>query len=322
MALSCVAAACADIADIDALQQAIKFAEHKQLPIRILGEGSNVILPEVLHALVLRPVGLGIRITQKAEHVIVQVKAGEPWHDLVKHLSALGIYGLENLALIPGLAGASVIQNIGAYGVEIADFVDTVSVFDLQKKQSLSLSARQCQFAYRDSLFKQTAGRYWVNSINLLIPKNKPLNIRYPALQQYFDEQGIHEPSATQLLNAVIHIRQSKLPDPSLLANSGSFFKNPIIAQEQVEHLLIQYPTMPYYPQTPNTAKLAAAWLIDQCGWKGKSLGPVAMHKQQALVMVNQGGATINDVLGLQNAVSLSVQKKFNVALEREPVLF
>ena len=320
MALPCVAAGTADVADIDALEKALSYADRQNLPTIVLGGGSNVLLPSKLNALVLRPTCRDVDIRKTTDAFIVTVSAGKNWHELLQELLAQGIHSLENLALIPGLVGASVIQNIGAYGVEVADFVESVIAYDMLNRCRQTFSAEQCGFAYRDSIFKQAKNRYWVDSVRLRLPYKHSLKCDYPALKNYLSS-GTTTPSPQSLFDAVVAIRSSKLPNPDNIPNAGSFFKNPIVGAEQARQLLATYPDMPQYVQDYGDVKLAAGWLIEQCGWKGRPAGNVAMHTEQALVMVNKGKANLNEVLALQEAVSHAVTDKFSVALEREPIL-
>lgn len=319
MALPCTASAVAKIGNISHLESALAYAAANELATVALGEGSNLLLPNRLNALVLRATNTDVDIAEAADTYVVRVAAGKPWHELVQQLLAAGIHGLENLALIPGLAGASVIQNIGAYGVEVGDYISAVHAYDTHQRRPQGFTASGCEFAYRDSLFKRNPNRYWIDNITLTLPKHAVMRCDYPALQAYLGATGV-KPSPRAIFDAVVAIRSSKLPNPRKTPNCGSFFKNPVVSEDYAQTLRQGYPAIPQYRQASGV-KLAAGWLIEQCGWKGKALGPVAMHTAQALVMVNNGGATLADVRALETAVRHAVAETFGVTLEREPVL-
>jgi UDP-N-acetylmuramate dehydrogenase len=223
---------------------------------------------------------------------------------------------LENLALIPGTVGAAPIQNIGAYGVEVGEYIDCVEAFDTKSQTFVTLTKEACQFAYRDSYFKQNPNRFIVTKVVFKIPKQWQARIHYADLAKQFSEQS---PTAKDIFLAVCKIRTHKLPDPKVIGNAGSFFQNPIVADEQHESLLHKYPTLISYPDAPGKRKLAAGWLIDQCGFKGERMGNVGVYEQQALVLVNHGNGTAQDILGLAKCIQDRVKKEFGVSLEIEP---
>lgn len=289
----------------------------KRLPLFVLSGGSNVLLPESVNALVLRPLMKGVHILKQDDvHIWIEVMAGEEWHPFVQYCLAQGWYGLENLSLIPGYVGASPIQNIGAYGVEVGDFIESVKAWHLQQQRWVSLSKDACQFAYRDSIFKQQAGQWVISRVVFKLLKQPKLMLNYGDVQS----QAGSRPTAQSVARAIINIRQSKLPDPKIIANVGSFFKNPVITASQFEDLKQHYSSLVGYPQPHNLVKIAAGWLIEQAGWKGRCLGSVGMYEKQALVLVNHGVAGLQDVNHLSLSVKQSVFDKFGVQLEQEPV--
>lgn len=293
-----------------------------QLPRLILGGGSNVVLTQDFPGLVLHIRNQGIEIVgEDADVTYVRAAAGQSWHTLVEWTLAHGLGGLENLSLIPGNVGAAPIQNIGAYGVEMQDRFHALTAFDFMTGETLILRREDCAFGYRDSTFKHSlCDRAVVMDVTFSLPKRWQADVRYGDIADELAEYGITTPDARDISNAVIAIRTRKLPDPAIIGNAGSFFKNPIIPATQREVLLQRHPAMVSYQQADGNYKLAAGWLIDQCGWKGKALGPVAMYQKQALVLVNLGGASGADVVTLSKAVQGDVMARFGVALEAEPI--
>lgn len=293
------------------------------MPRLVLGGGSNLLLTRDFDGLVLHMTGKGITIHgEDAQYRYVTAQAGENWHGFVQWTLAHGCPGLENLSLIPGTVGASPIQNIGAYGSELAEYVDSVTAFDFATGDTFTLDAAACQFAYRDSVFKhELKDRAVICSVRFRLPKHWQPNLRYAELAAEISAQDIKEPTPQQVSDAVIAIRRRKLPDPAQIGNAGSFFKNPVVSAEKRNALLAQHPALVSYPQSDGRYKLAAGWLIDQCGWKGKALGHAGVHERQALVLVNQGGATGQEVLRLAAQVRQDVSMKFGVQIEPEPVI-
>jgi UDP-N-acetylmuramate dehydrogenase len=322
LALPCVADYKLIVDHADELLDAIAFANEKSLPWLVLGQGSNVILPLQLHAVVIHLNIFGIEITAgNGSQVKVAVGAGEPWHNLVKSLLQQDIFGLENLALIPGLAGAAPVQNIGAYGREIGDFIHSVEVYDIERQEIRDLSRLECDFSYRSSVFKMAGmHRYIITGLKLSLSTKDKTDISYQGLAAELED--VDTPTALNVFNAVVSIRSSKLPDPAMQPNAGSFFKNPIIAASHYRRLLKAYPNLVAYPQADGHFKLAAGWLIDNAGWKGKAIGPVASHSTQALVLVNLGAATSDDVLAYAAALSSAIEDLYKVTLQREPVAY
>ena len=301
------------------LVDALEYAKTKHLNVLILSGGSNMLLPEQIHALVIHMDIQGIEcLGEDQDHVTVRVGAGQNWHAFVLWTTTQKMYGLQNLALIPGLVGASPVQNIGAYGVEVGEFIDYVEVYDREQQCFTQLKAAQCAFSYRHSIFKDDPNRYVITHVVFKLLKKADLKINYGDLKAAMG----NELTAENLQKQVIHIRQSKLPDPKQFPNAGSFFKNPIIQITEYEQISSQFPTLPHYPQADGSVKIAAGWLIDQAGWKGKQLGSVGMFQRQALVLVNYGDAKLQDVQATYRAVQQDVVQKFKVLLEPEPVLF
>lgn len=304
------------------LQAAMRWAMDNDQPWLLLGGGSNLVLAGDVEGLVIHLEMSGRRVVHEDdEYVWLRVQAGENWHQLVRWTLEQGWSGLENLSLIPGTAGAAPVQNIGAYGVELKDVLQQVLVLDAVDFGLKQLSVEDCQFAYRDSLFKREPGRRVVLSIDLRLRKQPQLQLEYGPVRAELERCGISEPTPQDVSDAVIAIRQSKLPDPAQLANAGSFFKNPVIGAEQAAELKQQHPEMVQYALPDGQVKLAAGWLIEQAGWKGKCVGDACVHQQQALVLVNQGTASGADVLQLAGQIQTDIASRFGVQLEIEPVV-
>ena len=273
----------------------------------------------------------GVFLDEKAELVgeddeawYVEAGAGENWHAFVLWTLARGWPGLENLALIPGTVGAAPVQNIGAYGLEVGELVARVRAWDFRRNDYVDYSREACRFAYRHSVFKEEGrhldGSLAIVALTLRLPKRWQANCRYADVAQELTARGITQPVASDVAAAVIAVRQRKLPDPAVLPNAGSFFHNPIVSAAQAAELQQRYPDVPIYPQPDGRVKLAAGWLIEAAGWKGKALGPVGMYQKQALVLVNHGGASGEDVRRSMAAVQAAVRTKFAVELTPEPV--
>ncbi|WP_180007901.1 MULTISPECIES: UDP-N-acetylmuramate dehydrogenase [unclassified Acinetobacter] len=319
LSLDAVASHYVRVQSVEEIQAALDFAKAEQLNVLVLSGGSNMLLPEQIHALVMHMDIQGIEYVQDdAATQTLKVGAGQVWHDFVLWTTAHQFYGLQNLALIPGLVGASPVQNIGAYGVEAGEFIESVQVYDRVTEQQSSISAADCHFSYRHSIFKDEPERFIITHVTFKLLKHADLKLNYGDLKQAVGE----DLSAENLQQQVIHIRQTKLPDPKEFPNVGSFFKNPVISQQAFDQIALQFPNLPHYPQPNNAVKLAAGWLIDQAGWKGKSVGSVGMFHKQALVLVNYQDATLQDVRTTYKAVQHDVFEKFNIELHPEPVLF
>jgi len=262
-------------------------------------------------------------IEDTVDAVVLKVAAGESWHALVQWSLQRGYYGLENLALIPGTVGAAPIQNIGAYGVEIAPFIRRVHTIGIDDRQRVNLSADECEFGYRDSIFKRgLRDKVIITSIELVLSKKPRLQLSYPALRNYLDSHTADELTPQAVFDAVVEIRRSRLPDPADTPNAGSFFKNPVITQQQLAEIVGRAPDLPQYPQDDGQVKLPAAWLIDQCGWKGKRVGGFGVHPQHALVLVNYGGDKGSELLALAGEIRRSVFDAYGIDLEIEPRVY
>lgn len=318
LSLNSIASHYLKIQSLEEIPLALAYAEQHQLPYMILSGGSNILLPEQIHALVLHMHIQGIeKIAEDQHSVILQVGAGQIWHDFVCWTTSQHWFGLQNLALIPGLVGAAPVQNIGAYGVEAGEFIESVQVYDCYQQKITTIAHKDCHFSYRHSIFKDDPQRYIITHVNFKLLKQAKLKLEYGDLKAAVAE----DQTALNLQNQVIKIRQSKLPDPKEYPNAGSFFKNPVLSQQQFEQLFAGI-ELPHYPQANHQVKVAAGWLIQQSHWKGKRLGAVGMFEKQALVLVNYAHATLTDVQQTYHAVQNDVYEKFGVFLEPEPVLF
>lgn len=314
--LPCIAQEFATISSLRDLHELINLKKK----IFILGGGSNIVLPSRIDGLVAHIALKGkMLIDEDDDAYYVNVAAGENWHEFVCWALDEGYYGLENLSLIPGTAGAAPIQNIGAYGVEVKDFISEVFCIDIQTGQSVQLQNKDCKFGYRDSVFKHDAkDRLIVTSVSFRLPKDHEPKLNYGDLEFQLRDMGLST-HARHISKAVIQVRKSKLPDWKDLGNAGSFFKNPIVSALKREELINLHKDLVSYP-FGSDFKLAAGWLIDRAGWKGKNLGPVGMYEKQALVLVNHGGALSDDVKNLAKQVASDVFAKFGVQIEPEPI--
>ena len=292
------------------------------LPRFVLGGGSNVLLTRDVEALVLHMAIPGRAIVgEEGECTLVRAGAGENWHGFVDYTLGQGLGGLENLSLIPGTVGAAPIQNIGAYGLEIKDVFHSLTVFDPASGERRTLRGADCRFGYRDSIFKHPEGAgLIVLDVTFALPRAWQPNLRYAELANALEAAGLAAPTPRQVSDTVVAIRRRKLPDPAEVGNAGSFFKNPVVGGAQCEALLAQHPQLVHHRQPDGSEKLAAGWLIDQCGWKGRELGAAGVYPKQALVLVNNGGATGAEVLALARAIQDDVLARFGVVLEPEPV--
>ena len=286
----------------------------------ILGGGSNILLTKPVSGLVVHNKLKGIAIEKEDNHhVWLRAQAGEIWHDLVLYAIGNGWGGIENLALIPGTVGASPIQNIGAYGVEAKETIESVTFWYWKEKIQLVYKNRECNFGYRDSIFKhQLKDRVMITSVVYKLKKKPEYNVSYGAITQELEQMGVTDLSVKAVAYAVMHIRNSKLPDPKVTGNAGSFFKNPTISQQQFEFLRNKYPTIPSYKVNNLLVKIPAAWLIEQSGWKGYRRKDAGVHPKQALVLVNYGSASGNDIWDLSSEIVNTVKEKFGIVLERE----
>lgn len=311
----------------------------KAAPKFVLGGGSNIVLTGDVKPLVLKVEIMGKRLVgETAKAWIVEAGAGENWHELVAWTLQNGYPGLENLALIPGTVGASPVQNIGAYGVELQDRFESLDAVDLTTGQPFTLEAAQCAFGYRDSVFKHSssapgpgghgfglADKALITRVRLALPKAWKAVLGYADIEKKMQQSGIQAPGAQQIYEWICEIRKAKLPDPQVIGNAGSFFKNPTVSPEQCADIIQREPKIVHYHLADGSVKLAAGWLIDACGWKGKSVGNAGVYEKQALVLVNRGGSadpvTGGEVMTLAKAIQTSVYERFGILLEPEPVV-
>ena len=331
MALACMADSVVTLTDETQLDDfMLNYVEgiEDNLPLFVLSGGSNVLLPAQLKATVLQPKMRGITVTaQTNEYVDIEVMAGENWHDLVVHTVNQGWYGLENLALIPGLTGAAPVQNIGAYGVQLEDYMQYVRAYHLPTKTWHHLTTADCEFGYRDSIFKRAPNTWLISCVGFRLhtDSNKILasygDVQTVA-QRYAEQKGRADATPVDVMQAIIDIRQQKLPDPKKLPNCGSFFQNPIISHAQFTQLQTTYPAIVGYSMPDDKTKVAAGWLIEQAGLKGSGIEPIVTHQQQALVLTNHAPyqSTQNDVADAQKYIADIVYEKFAIQLSREPV--
>jgi UDP-N-acetylmuramate dehydrogenase len=320
MRVAAKACCLATVGDPAALQQLLVQPELCGLPLLVLGQGSNVLFAADFEGLVLRPAWNRVRITgEEGDAALVRADAGLGWDALVDWTLAQGLAGLENLALIPGLVGAAPIQNIGAYGAEVSEFITTVEAWDSRDSVLSRLPRAECRFGYRDSGFKQEPDRWIVTAVEFRLPRRRDPNLGYSGVREELTAMGLSQPTPAQVARAVRRLRRRKLPDPAFVPNAGSFFKNPLVPAALAGELACAYPQMPVYPSSNGARKLSAAWLIETCGFKGIREGDAGVSAQHALVLVNHGNASGAELLGLARRVADSVERRFGVRLEPEP---
>jgi len=306
--------------DDQEVREALAAAQRLGLPLRVLGGGSNLLFTSDVEALVVRLVSRSIRVlSDEGDHVVLEAEAGEPWHPFVLHSLELGLAGLENLSLIPGTVGAAPIQNVGAYGVEISDVFAGLTALDRTTGELCEFDAAACAFGYRDSLFKQKAGRFIILRVRFALRRAPRLQLEYGPLRQRLLQAGVEHPTPRDVSDAVCAIRREKLPDPQVLGNAGSFFKNPLVPQSLADELRKCHPNLVAFPQANGQVKLAAGWLIEQAGWKGFREGDAGVHGLQALVLVNHGQASGKQILALARRIQTDINLRFGVVLEIEP---
>lgn len=307
-------------ADLQSITTRFKFDTARDL---VMGSGSNILFASDIDGTVLLNRIQGKRIvTDSNDEVLVEVCGGENWHQLVLWCLEQGLSGIENLSLIPGSAGAAPMQNIGAYGVELSDVLDSVQVLELESGELHGFGHKNCRFGYRNSRFKTTdAGRYLITHIYLRLQRNFVPSLAYSGLGEELKAMGINQPTAKQVSDAVIAIRQRKLPDPSVTGNAGSFFKNPVLERTVANLLKKDFSGLPLYPVDQDSCKVSAAWLIEHCGWKGRSMGRAAVSDQHALVLINKGEANGREILDLADAIRESVRDRFGIELQPEPLI-
>jgi UDP-N-acetylmuramate dehydrogenase len=302
------------------VREALAYSAAHEVPLLVIGGGSNLLLTADIPALVLRMATRGIRVlSDNSSQVVIEAEAGEPWHPFVQWTLAQGLSGLENLSLIPGTVGAAPMQNIGAYGVEIKDVFAGLTALDRQTGELRDFTLAECNFAYRDSLFKQQVGRWLILRVRFALNRVEHLHLEYGPVRQRLTEQGIDHPTATDVSQAICSIRNEKLPDPAVLGNAGSFFKNPLVSAVLADEIRLAHPGLVGYPQADGRVKLAAGWLIEQAGWKGFRDGDAGVHRLQSLVLVNYGTATGLELLKLAQRIQRDIAERFNVELEMEP---
>ena len=311
------------IDDPTSLPEALALPALAGAPLLVLGSGSNVLLAGDPEGAVLSFGNAGIEILEHhADHAIVRAGAGTPWHGLVMWSLEQGLSGLENLALIPGSVGAAPIQNIGAYGAQVGEFIHAVEAWDRDAGSFVRLAAADCAFGYRDSVFKREPSRWLIVAVQLRLPLLHELRLDYAGIREELAAMGVATPEAGDVANAVIAIRRRKLPDPDVLGNAGSFFKNPQLPVEQIQTLRHEWPGLPVFPgEREGLGKVSAAWLIEQCGWKGVREGDAGVSPHHALVLVNHGNASGADLLALARRIAESVRERFAVVIEPEPLL-
>ena len=310
-----------DVRKPDAFGELFGYAMLRTQPLLVLGEGSNVLFTRDWPGVVVAVAALGIRVVQdEGEHARIRVEAGESWNDFVRWSLGRGYTGLENLVLIPGTVGAAPIQNIGAYGTEVREFIAAVEAWDRHADRLVTLTNAQCAFNYRDSLFKRERDRYVVTAVEFELPRTRALRIDYAGVREELAAMGVAEPSAPAVAEAIARIRTRKLPNPALLGNAGSFFKNPLVDANTADALLAAHPGLPAWP-AGDRSKLSAAWLIEACGFKGLREGDAGISAQHALVLVNHGDASGAHLWALAERVRATVSERFGVELEPEPIV-
>ena len=309
--------------DDQEVRLALAQAQQGGVPVLVIGGGSNLLLTRDIDALVLHMASSGRRVlSDDGERILVEAEAGEPWHPFVKWTLAQGYCGLENLSLIPGTVGAAPMQNVGAYGVEIKDVFSGLTALDRETGELRDFGLAECAFGYRDSLFKRNPGRWLILRVRFALSRTLQAHLDYGPVRQRLAEQGVSEPTAQAISEAICSIRREKLPDPAELGNAGSFFKNPVVSAEQVERIRAQYPGVVAYPQADGQVKLAAGWLIEQAGWKGHREGDAGVHRLQSLVLVNYGQASGEQMHALALRIQADILERFGVELEMEPNLY
>lgn len=308
------------VSETGQIQEALNLAKSQNLEVLILGGGSNILLTKAFDGITIRISNKGIEVLEtNDEHVVLRVAAGENWHSFVEHCLENKFFGLENLSLIPGSVGAAPMQNIGAYGVEVGSTIVSVQYFDRQKEQFEHISAEDCKFAYRESIFKnklKNSAIIW--TVDFKLSRNAKPATGYGDIAALLAKKGISNPAPADVSRAVIEIRRSKLPDPAVLGNAGSFFKNPVISSADFEILKKECPEIPSYPAPDGLVKVPAGWLIEKAGWKGYRTANCGVHERQALVLVNHGSAKGLDILNLAREIIEDVRQKFGIQLHPE----
>ena len=311
----------AEIRDAARLPELLDFPAVRNGPLLVLGEGSNLLLTGDFDGTVVAMATRGVQVEQDGQVARIAVAAGERWDDFVRWTLGQGYAGLENLILIPGTVGAAPIQNIGAYGTEVAEFIESVEAWDLQERRVVSLDNAACAFAYRYSLFKREPGRYIVTAVRFALPRTHALRLDYAGIREELARMGVDKPAPFHVAEAVVHLRTRKLPDPAVIGNAGSFFKNPVVEAALGEALRREQPELVAWPGSDGRWKLSAAWLIEAAGFKGYREGDAGISNRHALVLVNHGHASGAELWALAQKVISGVEAKFGVRLEPEPVV-
>jgi UDP-N-acetylmuramate dehydrogenase len=311
---------CNELIRIKSSDQLQEIVNSRKEDYFILGGGSNVLILNNLNRPVLLNQIKGREVIKETKsHSIVKIGGGENWHKLVRWTIKQGLGGLENLSLIPGSVGAAPMQNIGAYGVEIKDVFHSLEAINLKSGKKRTFKSGTCEFGYRSSVFKNKyKGKYFITSVSFKLSKNPKLNISYGAIKSELEKRAIHKPTIKDVSDVVIDIRNTKLPDPKVIGNTGSFFKNPIVSSAKAKKIKRDFPNMPSYPATKTKVKLSAGWLIEKCGWKGKNLGGAGCYAKHALILINKNNATSDEMLQLSQQIQESVKEKFGLKLEAE----
>ena len=311
----------AEVRDAAKLPELLAFPAVRKGRVLVLGEGSNVLFTEDFSGTVLVMATRGVHVESIGTGECIDVAAGERWDDFVRWSLGQGYAGLENLIMIPGTVGAAPIQNIGAYGCEVAEFVAAVEAWDVREQRLVTLDHAACAFGYRDSLFKHDPGRYIVTAVRFVLARDRPLRTDYAGIDEQLVRMGVDKPAPFHVAEAVVRLRTKKLPDPAVIGNAGSFFKNPLVTAALAESLRQQYPEVPVWPQADGRCKLSAAWMIESCGFKGLCEGDAGISNRHALVLVNHGTASGSQLWALAHKVMLGVQQKFGVDLAPEPLV-
>jgi len=309
-----------EVSSIEQLKEILQNPDYQSTERLILGGGSNMLLTKDFEGLVIKIAIKGFEIVKENEdNIWIKAGAGVVWHDLVMHCVNQNYGGMENLSLIPGTVGAAPMQNIGAYGIEIKEVFEELEALEIATGEIRTFDKATCNFGYRESIFKHEAkGKYIILNVTFKLSKKPSFHVEYGAIKDTLTEMGVREMSIKAISDAVIHIRQSKLPNPAEIGNAGSFFKNPEIPNTQFEALKAQFPMIPSYPVNETTTKVPAGWLIEQAGWKGQRFGNVGVHAKQALVLVNYGGGKGEEIKDLSQKIQASVKEKFGIQLSAE----
>lgn len=309
-----------EYASVEEAQKVVNSLSESDKPLMIIGGGSNLLLTQDYPGTVLHSAIKGMEVVDEdAEYVYLKCGSGEVFDDMVAYTVAHGYYGAENLSIIPGEVGASAVQNIGAYGVEAKDIIYKVETVEIATGEVKLFDNTDCQYSYRQSRFKhEWRDKYLVTHVTYRLSKTFNPDMEYGNIRNSLEAKGIMQPTALQLRDAIIEIRNAKLPNPKIQGNAGSFFMNPIVDRKKYEELIVLYPNMPHYTIDENHEKIPAGWMIDQCGWKGKSLGRAGVHDKQALVLVNRGGATGEDIIQLYKTIQKDVKAKFGIDIYPE----